>query len=596
MRLFRTGISAVALAAIGFSSYVTLAHAGSSGPSVVHDVQASTMDFGTNVTPPEQPNTDIEPSIAANPGDPNDVVTVFQEGRVDAGGDRDNGFASSLDGGATWTHGALPGLTTGAPNPQTITGVCATDPSAESFDRASDAVVTFGWDPTGKALGGYIAYANSLVFDDSSCNGLPSGMAMNQSYDGGKTWSPAVFLEHDQQDGLNDKNWIVADNGTGAGHHQGRIYNFWDKVVYGLAYSYCDPDIAAAAGSDCSNGAFWSAPANEESDQATVLPAIGVIPLILGNGSVGLAFDDEVGTQPCTGTSPSDNSCLNTSNVDIAWTVIPGAGAVAWPAPLPIANDWVDITPYDSNGVSNQRAGGLPQAAVDPKTNEVYITWEDNRFRDSSHKNQNDAVVVYATDPGTGLPGITPGSWSAPVQVDPEAASSTVDDFNPTIAIGSDSILRVAYRSRNEPAGADLTKAGFPIDSYYQEAPTGATTTSSFSAPLKIDTSQSTVDPQIGAFSRGGLFQGDYEQIAAAGTDQSYFTRDEAWAPTSGATCTTGFSTPQNCQNQQTWVVALAPANAAQTPEAPFAAALLGAGVLGGTAVIARRRHSRAEG
>ncbi|MBV9293113.1 MAG: hypothetical protein JO222_11740, partial [Frankiales bacterium] len=591
---------AVALGALAAASTLTLAHAGGpsgpGGPVVIHDVQSSTMDFGTSITPPEQPNTEIEPSIAVNPGDPNNVVTVFQEGRVDAGGDRDNGFAASLDAGTTWKHGALPGLTTGAPNPQTVTAVCpaAIDPNPESFDRASDAVVTFGWDPTGKAHGGYIAYANSLVFDDSSCQGLPSGMAMNQSYDGGKNWTPAVFLEHDDLDGLNDKNWIVADNGTGTGHHHGRIYNFWDKVVYGLSYSFCDPDVAALASSDCSNPLFWSSPANEQSVSATVLPAIGVIPLVLTNGSVGLAFDDEHGAQPCTGTNPEDPSCLS-AGTDIAWTVIPLAGQVTWSpsAVLPVANNWVDVAPYLSNTVSNQRAGSLPQAAVDPNTDEVYITWESNRFRDANHQNQNDAVVLYATDPGTGLPGLGASAWSSPVQVDPEAASSSVDDYNPTIAIGSDSILRVAYRSRYEPNGADLTGPGYAIDSYYQEAPTGATTSASFSSQLKIDTSKNTNDPQFGAFSRGGLFEGDYEQIAAGGADQSYFTRDEAWPATAGATCATGFSTPMNCQNQQTWVVEIAPLpSPVNTPEAPLAPALLlGGSIAAGAALAFRRRR-----
>ena len=90
-------VSATVLAAMS----VMPPHAAiASGPSVVWDSQSSTYPYGT-ATPPGgdqgavQPNTEIEPSVAVNPGDANDVVTVFQVGRVDAGGDADNGFAAT---------------------------------------------------------------------------------------------------------------------------------------------------------------------------------------------------------------------------------------------------------------------------------------------------------------------------------------------------------------------------------------------------------------------------------------------------------------------------------------------------------------------
>src|SRR5437763_339008 len=66
-----------------------------------------------------------------------------------------------------------------------------------------------------------------------------SGMAVNVSKDGGRTWSKAVVLEQDGLEGLNDKNWLVADNGTGVGHTAGRVYVVWDRIAP-LVYSYCD--------------------------------------------------------------------------------------------------------------------------------------------------------------------------------------------------------------------------------------------------------------------------------------------------------------------------------------------------------------------
>src|SRR5260221_7399726 len=113
-----------------------------------------------------QPDTEIEPSIAVNPTNAKNVVTVYQLSRIADGGDATNGFAASLDGGKTWTSGALPGLTT-FPGQGGV------------FERASDAVVAFGPDGT--------VYANSLVFDWNNNQGLRSGIAVNVSKNGGKT-------------------------------------------------------------------------------------------------------------------------------------------------------------------------------------------------------------------------------------------------------------------------------------------------------------------------------------------------------------------------------------------------------------------------
>ena len=53
------------------------------------------------------------------------------------------------------------------------------------FERASDAVVAFGPDN--------VVYANSLVFDLHKGGGMRSGMAVNVSKDGGRTWSEPCY-------------------------------------------------------------------------------------------------------------------------------------------------------------------------------------------------------------------------------------------------------------------------------------------------------------------------------------------------------------------------------------------------------------------
>src|SRR5689334_15620002 len=68
--------------------------------------EISTDPF-TNTGP--QHATEVEPDTFSVG---NTIVSAFQQGRfVNNGGASDIGFATSLDGGSTWTKGSLPGLT-----------------------------------------------------------------------------------------------------------------------------------------------------------------------------------------------------------------------------------------------------------------------------------------------------------------------------------------------------------------------------------------------------------------------------------------------------------------------------------------------------
>src|SRR5689334_15237022 len=51
-----------------------------------------------------QHNTEVEPDTFASGST---IVSAFQVGRVSGGGSSDIGWATSTNGGATWTHGYL---------------------------------------------------------------------------------------------------------------------------------------------------------------------------------------------------------------------------------------------------------------------------------------------------------------------------------------------------------------------------------------------------------------------------------------------------------------------------------------------------------
>src|ERR1700716_2616971 len=58
--------------------------------------------------PASQHMTEVEPHIFANGST---IVATFQQGRFFGGGCSDIGFTTSVDNGATWRAGSLPGIT-----------------------------------------------------------------------------------------------------------------------------------------------------------------------------------------------------------------------------------------------------------------------------------------------------------------------------------------------------------------------------------------------------------------------------------------------------------------------------------------------------
>jgi len=145
-----------------------------------------------------QHHTEVEPDtfVAGST-----IVAAFQIGRVFGGGASDTGWATSKDGGATWTHGSLPGLTTN---------------TGGRYGQASDASVAFD--------------ARHNVWLISSL-GIRSGaveVVTSRSTNGGTTWSNPIVTAT----GSNDKNWIVCDN-TSTSPFFGHCYTEYDNTGSG---------------------------------------------------------------------------------------------------------------------------------------------------------------------------------------------------------------------------------------------------------------------------------------------------------------------------------------------------------------------------
>jgi hypothetical protein len=158
----------------------------------------------TSKTLYDQHATEVEPDTFASGST---FVSTFQVGRVFNGGASDIGFATSTDGGSTFTSGLLPGTTSFS----TPTGIYA---------RASDASVAFD--------------AKDKVWLISFLGLFPNGtnsvdVLVSRSTDG-LTWSNPIVVNNDGH--FNDKNWTVCDN-TASSPFFGHCYTEFDDNTLG---------------------------------------------------------------------------------------------------------------------------------------------------------------------------------------------------------------------------------------------------------------------------------------------------------------------------------------------------------------------------
>jgi hypothetical protein len=163
-----------------------------------------------------------------------------------------------------------------------------------------------------------------------------------------------------------------------------------------------------------------------------------------------------------------------------------------------------------------QRASsGLPTAAVDPKTGRIYVGWDDSRFRTESNTAVNDPVVTWSDDNGV--------TWSPLKNVRTGKSNDWVDRFNSMLDVAPNGTLSIAYRQRQEAASAaDMSDF---VDTYLVQSKDGGKT---FSKPLRINKVRA--DQRFAAFSRGGAFWGDYNQLAAAKDGTVYVVRCESYS------------------------------------------------------------------
>ena len=168
-------------------------------------------------------------------------MSAFQVGRRSNGGGSDIGFATSTNGGVTWSSGFLPGLTLFQ--------------DSGTADAASDPSVA------------YDAAHTSWIIVTLPIPGNTSNVAVSRSPDGVNWDNPIpVNVAPDA-----DKSWIACDNGTSSPFF-GHCYVEWEGINSGLIYM-----------STSSNGGLTWGP--EVNTQNSTL-GIGGQPVVQPNGTV----------------------------------------------------------------------------------------------------------------------------------------------------------------------------------------------------------------------------------------------------------------------------------------------------------------------
>ncbi len=197
--------------------------------------------------------TEVEPHIFSWG---NTMVSAFHVARRPGSigwGSGDIGFATSTDGGSTWMHGDLPGLTVNYGNGK--------------FGAEADPAVAYD------AKHGIWMIVSLPLVGLSESSGKIGDVGVSRSTDAFH-WNSVVLID---KTALDDKTWIVCDNNSQSPYY-GNCYVEWDQAF----------GTGEVLMSVSSNGGLTWTPGQPSSDHAE---GLGGEPLVQPNGTVVVPFE-----------------------------------------------------------------------------------------------------------------------------------------------------------------------------------------------------------------------------------------------------------------------------------------------------------------
>ena len=346
-------------------------------------------------------NAEVEPHIAINPANPNNLIGTWQQDRWSNGGAQGIAVAASFDAGVTWVNRALAVSRCGDGNAA----------NGGDYERASDPWVTFS--PNG------IAYQLSLSINGATFQpGSISAMLVSRSVDGGRSWANPLALIRDGSEFFNDKNTITAD-ATDSRY----VYAVWDR----LTSDNRGPTLMART---TDGGTTWE-PARVIYDAGVGNQTIGNIIAVLPDGTV-INFFTQLNT--VAGSLVGSFAVMRSADKGLTWS-----------APITISSFLGIGTRDPETGAAIRDGGFLGQISVGAQ-GQLYVVWQDARFSNGAR----DAIAFSRSIDG----GLT---WSPPVRVN---ADASVQGLIPSVNARADGTIGVSYfdmRSNTADAATLLT-------------------------------------------------------------------------------------------------------------------------------------------
>ena len=444
-----------------------------------------------------QPESEVEPRVAANPADRDNLVAVWQQDRhVVAGGARGTGVATSFDGGRSWTPATVPGFG------------CLGDVDA----KASDPWVSFG--PDGRA------YVSALVWQDDRVRpGLgddPYGVAVATSTDGGTTWSVSVLevpgtgeppVATGPHRGLSwDKPTITADP-----YRAGTAYLTWSQfAMYTCPAEFCNPTSATVFARTDDGGRSWSPPrlvgASPLPFEQMSNPEIAVLPdgtLVVMH--VTFEYHDDVAGNagPCL--ELTEGLC----GVQTIRSQASTDGGASWSAPTVVASGRfpAEITdPEPAPGAPTMvRAswGWYPFTQAAGPGGRLYAAWVNRHFATTSAESADGvptAEIQLAESDDGGR------SWRVR-----SVMSFAHEVFTPTLAVDDRGTLALTWYDLRGDVEGD---AEWSADAWFASSRDGGSTWRPRRLAGPFDLRQSPVTGNLGG---DRYFLGDYHGLAHTG-------------------------------------------------------------------------------
>jgi hypothetical protein len=282
---------------------------------------------------------EVEPHVAVNPLNPDNLVGVWQQDRYGNGGARGVAYGASFDGGLTWTLGTLPVST------------CA----GGTYARATDPWVTFA--PDGTAYQVAVAFTGNTLAPGSS-----DAVLVSRSGDGGRSWDAPLAVATSGAQAFDDKESITADPLDAR-----YVYVVWDRITG-------ENNSVAMFARTTDAGATWE-PARPIYAPAQGGETIGHVIRVLPDGTLVDIFMQLTGQPTINVMRSSDRG-------------------VTWSAPIRVATSAALGADDPQTGFFIRDASILPEMTVAPDGT-LYVVWQDARFT-----SKRDAIAISRSGDG----------------------------------------------------------------------------------------------------------------------------------------------------------------------------------------------------